>query len=338
MAKKLPPIYFFPESIHWLAYAFSAYARLRKINREKQIDIVHIASIHGCGLPAIFFSIAPTVVRVSSYRPLWNTYQRNPRNLDTKLLEFLEILQLRRADYVICPSNLLCRVISHELGRADIVRIPSPAFLEIAQSQFDWTLARDRLQDREYLLYFGRLQLHKGVHVLGLALREVLRLHPELYAVFVGENLATAVAQDMRQHIRSQVGDNLDRLIFIDHVDHAQLYPIIEGAKLVVLPSLIENFPNACLEAMTLGRPVLGTNGASFEEIIDDGIDGFLCRPGDADDLAEKVKRALRHPNLAEIGKRAQEKAATFGPEKTVGKLLDFYEAVITQRTQVHQT
>src|ERR1051326_7456438 len=44
----------------------------------------------------------------------------------------------------------------------------------------------------------------------------------------------------------------------------------------VVLPSLIDNLPNSCLEAMGLGRVVIGTKGTSFEELITDEANGFL--------------------------------------------------------------
>ena len=47
----------------------------------------------------------------------------------------------------------------------------------------------------------------------------------------------------------------------LDKLPHRQLYPVIAGARLVVLPSLIENLPNAGLEAMALGRAVIGTAG-----------------------------------------------------------------------------
>ncbi len=66
------------------------------------------------------------------------------------------------------------------------------------------------------------------------------------------------------------------RLVLIDNLPHRQLYPIIAAARLVVLPSLVDNLPNACLEAMGLGTAVIGTTGASFEELITDGVNGFL--------------------------------------------------------------
>jgi len=334
---RLPLVGLFRGVTGCIDYSIRACLRARRISMRKRVDLVQVASIHGCGLFALLFPVAPTVVRVSSYRPLCNKFHRIPLSADVRMIENLESLQLRIARYIFCPSKMLAHLLARKTGRQDIRQIASTIYVEIDESKFDWSVVAQKLEKRVYLLFFGRLQLHKGIAVLTEALTSVLPKHPWLNVVFVGENGSTVVAEDMRLYIRSRLTAYAERLVFVDHLDHRTLYPVIKKAKLVVLPSLIENLPNACLEAMTLGRPVLGTRGTSFEEIIDDGTNGFLCRPGDADDLAKTLNRALRHPNLEGIGKCAQEKAAAFAPEKTVGKLLDFYEGVIAQQTQARK-
>jgi glycosyltransferase involved in cell wall biosynthesis len=69
-----------------------------------------------------------------------------------------------------------------------------------------------------------------------------------------------------------------ERLIVLERMPHRQLYPVIAGAHLVVLPSLIENLPNACLEAMGLGKVVIGTSGTGFDELISEERRDFLFR------------------------------------------------------------
>ncbi len=44
------------------------------------------------------------------------------------------------------------------------------------------------------------------------------------------------------------------------------------------LPSRIDNLTNTCIESMALGKVVIGTQGAIFEQLIEDGVNCFLCR------------------------------------------------------------
>lgn len=114
-----------------------------------------------------------------------------------------------------------------------------------------------------------------------------------------------------------------------ENYPHAQLYPVIEGARLVVLPSLLDSFPNACLEAMGLGKPVVGTQGTGFDELITEGETGFLVPPGDAGALAAGLVRAWEHPDRARMGEAARLKASEFSPERTVTTLIEYYREVL---------
>ncbi len=107
---------------------------------------------------------------------------------------------------------------------------------------------------------------------------------------------------------------------------HNQLYPVIKGARLVVLPSLIDNFPNTCLEAMALAKPVVGTTGASFEELIVEGKTGFLVPAGEVDALADKINEVWITSSPGEIGQEAKRKVQDFSPEQTIQRFLDYCE------------
>jgi glycosyltransferase involved in cell wall biosynthesis len=98
----------------------------------------------------------------------------------------------------------------------------------------------------------------------------------------------------------------------MDSLPHRQLYPIIERAKLVVLPSIADNMPNACLEAMALGKAVVGPQGAVFDEVITDEERGFLVSPGNVNALAEKIVCAWTHPKPREIGNATRQKLLEF--------------------------
>ena len=138
----------------------------------------------------------------------------------------------------------------------------------------------------------------------------------------------------MAAFARLQCRHFVDRLILLENLAHAQLYPVIDGSQLVVLPSLLDNAPNSCLEAMGIGKVVIGTNGASFEELITEGVNGFLVEPNNPDALADKLIAAWVDPKLKEISAAAKHKMCDFAPEKTVTSLLTYYSEVLNGRAR----
>lgn len=67
----------------------------------------------------------------------------------------------------------------------------------------------------------------------------------------------------------------------------------ISSADCVVLPSYREGTPRTLLEAAAMGKPIITTDAIGCREVVDDGINGFLCKVRDASDLAEKMKSML---------------------------------------------
>ena len=82
---------------------------------------------------------------------------------------------------------------------------------------------------------------------------------------------------------------------------------------------------------MTLGKPIIGTRGASFEEMITDGENGFLVSPNEPEQLAERINAVWKDPRLQEIGKAARLRAQDFAPEQTVQELLSYYREILNK-------
>src|SRR5262249_34433424 len=80
--------------------------------------------------------------------------------------------------------------------------------------------------------------------------------------------------------------------------DRAALLPLLRAATLCCFPSLWENFPNTCLEAMAAGAAVVAADGSGMAEMIEDGRSGLLFRAGDLEALRRTLARALDDPEL----------------------------------------
>jgi glycosyltransferase involved in cell wall biosynthesis len=132
----------------------------------------------------------------------------------------------------------------------------------------------------------------------------------------------------MRDYIRKTIGSEFtDRLVFFDPLRHEQLYPIIENAEWVVLPSIVDNLPNTCLEAMGLGRPVIATRGSCFEQLIADGKNGFLSEADDAESLRASINLAMKlsPEDREQIGKQAMDSLERLRPENAIPKLIQLF-------------
>lgn len=245
----------------------------------------------------------------------------------------MERMQTIRSDGIFSPTRALARIVSEgwHIAPERISVVPTGAQFDhdAASAAFQHPPTLPEIGDSPYVLYFGRLEPRKGVHILGAALPAVLDAHPLLKAVFIGEDLSYE-GRPMADAIRARCARHADRLVFLPRMPQRDLFPLVRAARLVVLPSLWENLANTCLEAMQLGRPVVATWGCGFEEVIEDGVSGFLAPANDVDALAARMLDALSNFDYAErVGKAAERRAAEFGLDEMALRLVAYYERLL---------
>lgn len=108
----------------------------------------------------------------------------------------------------------------------------------------------------------------------------------------------------------------------------------IATADCVVLPSYREGTPRTLLEAAAMGRPIVATDAVGCREVVDDGLNGFLCKPRDAADLARKMEQMLllTPDQRAAMGLRGREKMEReFDERIVIQKYLAAIESVLAR-------
>ncbi len=303
---------------------------LRQTHRHAPFDIVQYTHLGGIG--CFRTRSIPAVARLSSYTPLCYHFGEYSDRSRFQIWQqvLAENLAMRRVDSVFGPCRLIAEAVHKKLAIA--VHVIESPFVPFAGPE-DETLYRQELAGKEYLLYFGRISPPKGALVIAAMLRELLRRHSQLYFVLAGRETTGYAGRTMMEHLYEQAGEFRSRVLHLGRVGHSQLFPVIRRAAAVVLPSLIENFPNVCLESLSVGQITVATRDSGFDQLIVDGMSGWLSTPNDPESLLAATEKALAMDEDArrQMGRAAQERIAQLNPGRVAAAHLAFYRETIGQ-------
>jgi glycosyltransferase involved in cell wall biosynthesis len=165
-------------------------------------------------------------------------------------------------------------------------------------------------------LLIARMLRDKGVCEYVEAARQLRKRWPNVEFCLLGfldvQNPAAIARSDMDAWVAEGVVNYLGAS---DDV-RAQ----IAMAHCIVLPSYREGTPRSLLEAAAMARPIITTNTVGCREVVDDGINGYLCKVRDAKDLADKMSQMLQLScaQRSEMGLRGRAKMEAEFDEKIV--------------------
>jgi glycogen synthase len=305
-----------------LRWIFQSYRLNRRLKSYlKTLEGPYIVQYSSYTVPSLLRpKSVPSVVRVSGYQAdiLLND-GGTKKSLAYHQIKFLEDLMFRRAQKVFGPSRLVADLIKKNTGK-DVTLIRTPfvpreiSSLRIGENHL--------LFQKKYFLFFGSISPLKGILEISEIIRDLFTLYPETNFVFVGKDTTQLI-----DHVRTLAKEFSDKVIYLGKLKPEDLYPVIYNSRRVILPSRFDNLPNTCLEAMALGKIVIGTRGASFDEMIQEGVNGFLCDRFDSSSLLDAIKRSMSLSSTEEA--RICEKAKTitqdFSSEKVLNQLLELY-------------
>jgi glycosyltransferase involved in cell wall biosynthesis len=111
--------------------------------------------------------------------------------------------------------------------------------------------------------------------------------NPNIRFIVIGDGPERAVVEaEFARHCG-------ERAIFLGNKSHDAIVDYYSAADFSILPSLLEATSISGLEAMAAGLPLVGTRVGGIPELIKDGVNGYLCRPADPEDLARQINTLL---------------------------------------------
>lgn len=298
---------------------------IENVLKQIDIDIIQFTSLYGIAM--FYHGNVPAVLRLSSYaKTAFSSYQTYSPGV-VKMIAFMERLSSKRCNAIFSPSEKNAAVFGNDCKR-NVKVIESPFVNDVGA--YDSRYFDRHLKGKKYVLFFGTLYAEKGILVIAEILETFLEKNLDYYFAFIGD-AGRVNGRSPAQILLEKAGKCADRIILSNALPHHLLYPVIRGADFVVLPSLMENLSNACIEAMYFGKIVIGTDGASFEQLISHGRNGLLCRIGDSQDLLDKMQTAvsMSEDGKLKMGKLAKKRIDRLKPEYAVEKLVRLYTCVL---------
>jgi glycosyltransferase involved in cell wall biosynthesis len=302
--------------------------KFRSVNGEIKFDIIHYSSLAAVG----FFrpKNIPAISRISG-STIGSHYLGGYGDRDSVIhvQQNLEFKTLKKMDGIFGPSRMIANMITKEIKRE--IRIIETPFL-FPKEELDQQLFIEHLKGKKYLLFFGSIGLIKGCATIAEIIEDFFKTYLDYYFVFIGKILHGPDGEkSMLNFLKKKAGNFADRIIHFDKTPHRQLFPIIQHSEFVVLPSRIDNFPNTCIEAMGVGKIVIGTKGNGFEQMIVDKENGILIEIDNSKQLLESINYLIHLPENEKINmeRKAKERIEILKPEVIAKQLIEFYSGVI---------
>lgn len=273
--------------------------------REFKPDIIHAHDFDSMQVAIL--------LKAAFHVPIVVTVHKTPKKWEPSLPQrevkdcYLEVLrQLAVVNRFVAPCNayrarLLDQGFQYE--EIEVIKHGVPFGRLLRTHNEPSALKRLGLEDSdELILCPSRLDPHKGLETFVEAAELLLRRFSGRKLVFVvagsgsGEYRSKLLqrAAPIATHMRFGSSDGKD-------FNHAEMPTLYRRAKICVLPSTQEGFPQALLEAFVFRKPVVASNTGGIPEMVQADVTGLLCHRNDPSDLARQIEQLLRDSSHAEI-------------------------------------
>jgi glycosyltransferase involved in cell wall biosynthesis len=181
------------------------------------------------------------------------------------------------------------------------------------------------------LLYVGQLIERKGILPFIQNLSHFCTNNPAIPI-----ELSIAGAGPLEQLLKSQTLGGRGTIRFLGAVPYIELPSVYADADMFVFPTLADEWGVVVNEAMASGLPVLGSvYSQAVEELVEDGVTGWVFRPDNADEVTSKLNQALAASiaQLEEMGTLAAERISEVTPEAAAEQMVNAISKILGPST-----
>jgi glycosyltransferase involved in cell wall biosynthesis len=306
-----------PYSRYVINSSATLWQKFLQLHKELPFDVVDTPELLAEGFFPALTKVAPLTIRL--YTPHSKFIAENLHNVsatfDHQFVAMVERVAMLNADAITSPSLDLATFVAGDLNcpleKIKIVMNPIDAnqFSPDGERKLN-SENKDNQAKQVKILFVGRLEERKGIRYLIQSVPAVLKAVPNAHFYIIGNDTNSGKGQkshldELKEFIAAaNCGSNIT---FIDRIPLTDLPAYYRCADICVVPSVYDNSPYSCLEAMSCGRAVIGTTSGGTREYIVDGTSGKLVPAKEVEPLsAAIIELALNENERKRLGENAR--------------------------------
>ncbi len=319
-------------SVALFPYYSSMPTQLKKLD----IDLVHAHTPFMMGFTGLLAAKLGRYPLVGTFHTMINSsslstyYPKNRvlRNFYSTYLWKYTKFFYRSCDATLAPSHAVASMLNrHHIGNVSV--LPNSVDLKRFSPRVSGEKMRKRLgiRDRDKMvLYLGRISKEKRVDVMLKAAKILLKRRDDVQFVVGGSG--PELESTKRLATRLGIGHKIHFLGFVDHEALPDLYA---ASDMLCLPShRFETQGIVAVEAMAVGKPVVGSDDLALKDLIKNGKNGEKFRSLDYADCARKIEKVLNSRDS--YTRQAVNTAKNYSTRRVTDKLLKTYELLVSNR------
>jgi glycosyltransferase involved in cell wall biosynthesis len=311
----------------WYFYRKHIQTYINKIVSEKKIDIIEAPD--WTGITAFMKFKVPLIIRFHGS----DAYFCKLEGRKQKFKNFMfEKLALKKATAYVAPTTYAGLETQKIFGlnKKKIKTIHNGLQLEHFRNE------NPSNYDRNVILYIGTIIRKKGVLELAKIFNKVLEEKPDAQLILIGGDSSdiktgeSSTYKLMEQFFSTEAKKQVN---YLGKIPYKDVKEHIKKAHVCTYPSFAETLGMVTIESMAMQKPVVNTSIGWAQELIDDGVNGYLVHPTKINLFAESIIKLLNDENLCfQIGKAARQKAETlFDIHKNAEINMEYYKSILNK-------
>lgn len=315
-------------------YKFGIFGLPRVIKHLSKFnpDIIHLHTPFMVGMDAVMASKVfkkPLVGTIHIYFTDSDYLRFIKSQLAVKLLDKISESYLNflysQCDLLLAPSKMLTEELNGNGFKKPISYLPNGVMLNLPKflSDKEILLTKKKYNLKEkVVLHFGRLSYEKNVDLLIKSFYLLTKTHKDISLLIIGDGPSKKNLIKLAKKLGIE-----KEVIFTGFIDHQELISsgFLSIGNLFATASTMENNPMAVLEAMLFGLPIVGVKQAGLIELI--SSNGYLVKPGNSKELAEKMEKILIDQKLAsQMREKSLDLIKEYSVDKVANQLIEMYQ------------